>query len=140
MKRIKEYFNMVMGWIRSYVSPVFVVLLVASFVLWYLAKLSYTYTTEQNLTINIDGEKVRVCCVIEGIGSNLLGYRLNGEKTLRIPLKELKYRWSTDEETHGCIELNAQSLQDAIATRCSDIKIVSIKGTIPAIPFPQEDK
>ncbi len=140
MKRVKVFFNMVAGLIRSHVSPVFMVLLVASFVLWYLAKLNYTYTTEQNMTINVDGEKVRVCCVIEGLGSNLLGYRLNREKNLKIPLSELKYRWATNEEMQGCIELNPQSLQDAIATRCSDIKIVSIKGTIPTIQFPQSDK
>lgn len=34
-------------WMRRYVSPVFLALLVASFILWYLAKLTYMYTTEQ---------------------------------------------------------------------------------------------
>ena len=34
-------------WMHRYVSPVFLALLVASFILWYIAKLSYTYTTEQ---------------------------------------------------------------------------------------------
>ena len=33
------------GWLRRYISPVFLALLVASFILWYIAKLNYTYTT-----------------------------------------------------------------------------------------------
>ena len=46
------------GWLRRYVSPVFLALLVASFILWYIAKLNYTYTTEQPFTVNVDGERV----------------------------------------------------------------------------------
>ena len=41
------------GWLRRYVSPVFLALLVASFILWYIAKLNYTYTTEQPFTVNV---------------------------------------------------------------------------------------
>ena len=48
------------GWLRRYVSPVFLALLVASFILWYIAKLNYTYTTEQPFTVNVDGERFKV--------------------------------------------------------------------------------
>lgn len=130
----------VFGLAHRYVSSVFIMLLVASFVLWYLAKLNYTYTTEQTVTVSVDGEKVSVRCVVEGLGTNLLGYRINGDKHLSVPLSELKYNWSSDEELHGYIELNQQSLQDAIATRCSDIKVISIKGGVPPIPFPRKEK
>ncbi|MDE5637421.1 MAG: hypothetical protein K2I43_05300, partial [Alistipes sp.] len=92
------------------------------------------------VTVSVDGEKVSVLCVVEGLGTNLLGYRINGDKQLSVPLAELRYRWSSDEELHGHIELDQQSLQDAIATRCSDIKVISIKGGVPPIPFPQSDK
>ena len=51
------------GWLRRYVSPVFLALLVASFILWYIAKLNYTYTTEQPFTVNVDGERFKVSCV-----------------------------------------------------------------------------
>ena len=47
------------GWLRRYVSPVFLALLVASFILWYIAKLNYTYTTEQPFTVNVDGERFK---------------------------------------------------------------------------------
>ena len=39
---------------HRYVSPVFLALLVASFILWYIAKLSYTYTTEQTVRVSVD--------------------------------------------------------------------------------------
>ena len=48
------------GWLRRYISPVFLALLVASFILWYIAKLNYTYTTEQPFTVNVDGERFKV--------------------------------------------------------------------------------
>ena len=50
-------------WLHRYVSPVFLVMLVASFILWYIAKLSYTYTTEYVVSINTDGEKYKVACI-----------------------------------------------------------------------------
>lgn len=130
----------VFGLAHRYVSPVFIVLLVASFVLWYLAKLNYTYTTEQTVEVSVDGQKVSVCCIVEGLGTNLLGYRINGDKHLSVPLSELKYSRLSDEELPDYIELDRQSLHDAIATRCSDIKVISIKGGIPPIPFPRSDK
>ena len=71
---------------RRYVSPVFLALLVASFILWYIAKLSYTYTTEQTVRVSVDGQPFEVTCVVEGIGTNLFGYRVYMNKRLRIPL------------------------------------------------------
>ena len=45
---------------HRYVSPVFLALLVASFILWYIAKLSYTYTTEQTVRVSVDGQPFEV--------------------------------------------------------------------------------
>lgn len=122
-------------WMRRYVSPVFLALLAASFVLWYIAKLSYTYTTEQVVHVNVDGEPFEVTCVVEGVGTNLFGYRVYTGKTLRIPLSELKYKRSYEEGHEGRLILNPQSLQNAISVRISDIKIISV-GTIPEINTP----
>ena len=47
-------------WMHRYVSPVFLALLVASFILWYIAKLSYTYTTEQTVRVSVDGQPFEV--------------------------------------------------------------------------------
>ena len=82
---------------HRYVSPVFLALLVASFILWYIAKLSYTYTTEQTVRVSVDGQPFEVTCVVEGVGTNLFGYRVYMNKTLRIPLAELKTKRSYEE-------------------------------------------
>lgn len=123
-------------WMHRYVSPVFLALLIASFILWYIAKLSYTYTTEQTVRINVDGEPLEVACVVEGVGTNLFGYRVYMNKTLRIPLAELKYKRSHEEGHEGKLILDPQSLQSAISVRFSDIKVISI-GTVPEIDKPE---
>lgn len=124
-------------WLRRYVSPVFLALLVAAFVLWYIAKLSYAYTTEQVVHVDVDGEKFKVTCVVEGVGTNLFGYRVYMNKRLRIPLAELKYKRSCEEGHEEMLVLNPQSLQNAISVRFSDIKVVSI-GAVPEISYPEK--
>lgn len=124
-------------WLHRYVSPVFLALLVASFILWYIAKLSYTYTTEQTVRVNVDGEPFEVTCVVEGVGTNLFGYRVYMNKTLRIPLAELKYKRSHEEGHEGKIVIDPQSLQNAISLRVSDIKVISV-GTVPEIDKPAQ--
>lgn len=126
-------------WLRQYISPIFLALLVASFILWYIAKLSYTYTTEQTIRLNVDGEEFRVTCVVEGVGTNLFGYKAYMNKTLRIPLAELKYKVSREEGHEGRLILDPQSLQSAISVRFSDIKVISI-GAVPEIEAPKEKK
>ena len=141
MIRIRKFFGKMFRWVHGYVSSVFIVMLVASFVLWYLSKLNYTYTTEHDVLVNVDGESVDVRCVIEGLGTNLLGYKINRRTQLRVPLSELKYRRvrNEDDEQGGYhVEIDKQSLQDAIATRCSDIKIVSIKDSLLSMPLPKQ--
>ena len=139
MKRIRRIFDRIFRWAHGHVSAVFIVMLVASFVLWYLSKLNYTYTTEHDVRVTVDGETVDVRCVIEGLGTNLLGYKINRRTQLRVPLSELKYRRVRAEgEEQYHVEIDKQSLQDAIATRCSDIKIVSIKDSLLSMPLPKQ--
>lgn len=123
-------------WLRRYISPVFLALLVASFILWYITKLSYTYTTEQTVHLNVDGRQFEVACVVEGMGTNLFGYRVYMGKILRIPLSELKYKRSREEGHEDKLVLDPQSLQSAISLRISDIKIISI-GAVPEIEKPE---
>ena len=126
-------FESVKQWLLRYVSPVFVMMLVASFVLWYIAKLNYTYTTEQTVHINVDGEQFDVVCVVEGLGTNLFSRIVYMRNSLRIPLSDLHYSPSADEK--GYINIDPQSLQNAISVRISDIKVISI-GNIPPLPMP----
>lgn len=136
---------------RRYVSPAFVTLFCASFVLWYIVKLDHTYTAEYAVHVNIDGERLRVPCVVEGKGATLFGYRVYMQRQIRIPLSELKY--TVEEraaEPQGgdvvgeaapceryCI-LDPQSLHNAISVRVSDIKVISV-GNIPPLPMPEAD-
>lgn len=124
-------------WLRRYVSPVFLALLVASFILWYIAKLSYTYTTEQKVWVDVDGQVFDVTCTVEGVGTNLFGYRVYMDKKLRIPLSQLKYKRSREEGHEQKIVIDPQSLQNAIAVKFSDIKVNSI-GTVPEIDMPDK--
>ena len=67
MKRIVKLLNSCWAWlcrifqrthgvVRRYVSPAFVVMLAVSFTLWYISKLTYTYTTDFNIKVEIDGQ------------------------------------------------------------------------------------
>ena len=125
-------------WMHRYVSPVFLALLVASFILWYLAKLTYMYTTEQTIRLSIDGQPVEITCVVEGVGTNLFGYRVYMNKTLRIPLAELKTRRATGEGHEGKLVIDPQSLQNAISVHYSAGKVVAVRN-IPPIKLPVEE-
>ena len=59
---IKELYKQ----LRSYVSPTYVAMLFAAFVLWYIAKLGDTYTTDHEVVVVVDGERLNVDCVIRG--------------------------------------------------------------------------
>ncbi len=126
-------------WLHHYLSPAFLVMLTASFILWYIAKLSYTYTTDLDVDVKIGDSKFRVNCVVEGVGTNLFGYRLYKGGKVSIPLDELIYDHSVDESNFGRIVINPQSLQNAISVRYSDIKVVSV-GSIPMLDIPVDKK
>lgn len=122
-------------WMRRYVSPVFLALLVASFILWYLAKLTYMYTTEQTIRLSIDGQPVEITCVVEGVGTNLFGYRVYMNKTLRIPLAELKTRRATGEGHEGKLVIDrsrcSTRFRYASATSRSSPSVRSPRSTTP---------
>ena len=124
---LQRAIDSLLKWMHRYVSPVFLALLMASFILWYIAKLSYIYTTEQKV--------FDVTCTVEGVGTNLFGYQVYMNKTLRIPLSALKYKRSREEGHEGRIIIDPQSLQNAISVKFSDIKITSIDA-VPEIDFP----
>ena len=129
-------FDNLRQWLRKYISPVFVAMLVASFVLWYIAKLNYTSTTDNTAQVNADGAEFEGVCVIEGLGTNLFSRMVYMRNSLRIPLSELDYAPSPDEE--GYIVIDPQSLQNAISVHYSDVKVVAVRN-IPPIKLPVEE-
>lgn len=129
--------NKLMGWMRHYVSPVFLAFLVASFFLWYIAKLNYTYSTRQEVQVEIDGVPIEVTCVVEGVGTNLFRYSAYMDKKLKLSLKDLVYAECTEEGHEGKIRIDAKSLQSAIAVHLSDIKVLSVDA-VPEIDIPEK--
>lgn len=142
MKKIWDYFKKFLAVVRRYVSPVFIMLLVASFTLWYIAKLNYNYTTELNVKVRIGNQKFEVPCVVEGKGTNLFGYVISTSR-LNIPLEELEYtvicevtQLGDDTNNHEKLHLQSESLKNAISIRLSDINIRSVIS-IPDIDVPK---
>ena len=131
--------NKFLEWSKRSISPAFIAMFVAAFIMWYITKLNYTYTTDYNVRLNIDGEKIEVPCVIEGKGTNLFNYKFQLSKRLRIPLDELTYKAVPDEFGGTFLQIDPKSLQNAISVRVSDIKIVSL-GEIPMLSQPETEE
>ncbi len=148
---MKRFLALLKVWaqkLRNYISPVFLAMLAVSFTLWYISKLDYTYTTDFNIKVKVDGERVVVPCVVEGKGTNLFGYGFYQSRRVNIPLSELNYDIVEvpviNEE--GVVDTLAKeykvrispiSMQDAISVRFSDLKIVSV-GDFDDIPLSQK--
>ena len=90
-------------------------------------------------TVNVDGERFKVSCVVEGVGTNLFGYRVYMSKRLRIPLSELKFRSVKAEDGEKFLKIDSLSLHNAISVRLSDIKVISV-GSVPEIPDPRQQE
>ena len=144
---MKRLFALLRAWLqklRNYISPVFVAMLVISFSLWYISKLNYTYTTDFNIKVKVNGERVVVPCVVEGKGSNLVGYGFYASRRVNIPLSELNYdivEVPVDDEGMLSYEMKVRisplSMQDALSIRFSNLKIVSI-GDFNDIDIPKQ--
>ena len=133
---------------RKYISPVFLALLAVSFTLWYISKLNYTYTTDFNIKVKVEGERINVPCVVEGKGTNLFGYGFYQSRRANIPLSELQHEvvevpvftaeGVVDTLTKAYkVRISPVSMQDALSVRFSDLKIVSV-GNFDDIPLQQK--
>ncbi len=137
---MKRIFALLKTWaqkLRKYISPVFLALLAVSFTLWYISKLNYTYTTDFNIKVKVDGQRIVVPCVVEGKGTNLFGYGFYTSRRVNIPLSELNHEVVEVPVVNeqGVVDTLAKeykvrisplSMQDAISVRFSDLKIVSV--------------
>ena len=143
MRRFWESIKGLFARLKHYVSPVFIVLFVASFTLWYIAKLNYNYTTDLDVKIRIGNQRFEVSCVVEGKGTNLFGYVISTHR-LNIPLSELEYTVMREVTQIGAapsdkvrLHIQSESLKNAISVRLSDINIRSI-GDVPDIEAPKD--
>ncbi len=148
MKRLYALLKVGVQKLRNYISPIFLVLLGVSFTLWYISKLNYTYTTDLNIKVKVNGERIVVPCVVEGKGTTLFGYNFYASRRATIPLEELNYDVVEVPIVNGegvvdslakdyRLQISPISMQDAISVRFSDLKIVSV-GDFDDIPFHQK--
>ncbi len=123
-------------------SPVFLTMVLLSLVLWYLTKLSYTYTAQVPIEVEIEGNNFTVDCIAEGTGYKIVSYRFFHKGDIRLSLHDVQTtpsamgNGSLDQGRSGRrFTVNASSLQNAMSARISDIQIISV-GEIPEISIP----
>lgn len=110
--------------IKKYLSPVFLVMLLIAFGLWYIKKLSYTYTTDIPITVSVMGQNLKTRCMAEGTGYNLFAYRhLLSTKVL---LDEEDLLPSPGVTGSDVYIIDMFALQNAISVKLSDLRIISV--------------
>ena len=117
------------------VTPLFLVMLGLSLILWYTSKLQYSYTAEVPVVVSVEGERHRVTCVVQGSGHNILSTRYFKRKPIK--LKRSDVVLTPVEGVEGAWEVSPESLLNAISIRNADIKIVSV-GKMPYLTFDEE--
>ncbi|MBR5132837.1 MAG: hypothetical protein IKV29_01880 [Alistipes sp.] len=132
MSKFVDGFKKVLG----YISPVYVAMFFAAFVLWYITKLGEVYTTDHQVVVVVDGEELEVDCTIRGKGTNLIGYTLFSKtEVFDIPSTELTFDMeSIAEDGTPMHHIATMSLQQAIAARMSGVEVISV-GSIPPIRY-----
>ena len=137
MGKIKSLFKRLAG----YISPVYVTMLVAAFILWYITKLGETYTTDEQVTVVIDGQEYEVDCTIRGKGTNLINYTMKSKKSsFTILSTELSFdKEEVNEDGDLMRHISAVSLQQALSARMIDGDIITL-GVVPTIIVEAEDK
>lgn len=119
--------------VREALSPTFLVIFLASALLWYTTKLSSEYTAEMPLTIRIDGQKYRLTAIVSGRGSTILAQRMSLKRKLNLTLEELSPRPSRG--ILGALTIAPPSLQNAINGKMSDdLRVVQIVDAPEFIP------
>lgn len=127
-----ENFSKVLGFLRRYISPAYIMMLVAAFVLWYATKLGDNYTTDHEVTVVVDGVPHTIDCTIRGKGIDLIGYTMSSRRSsFYISSSELTYE-NEIRAGEGVVlrHLSTVSLQQALAARMSDIEVIAV-GSIP---------
>lgn len=135
MNKIKSFFSR----LRGAISPAYVTMLVAAFILWYITKLGDTYTTDHEVAVVVDGDEFEVDCTIRGKGTNLINYTFSSRRSsFTIPSSELTFdKAVVDDEGVTHKHVSTLSLQQALAARMSDIEVVSV-GSVPALVSNEE--
>lgn len=104
-------------------SPSFLVMLVLAFLLWFVTKLGYVYTVEMPVTINLDGNRFEITCIVEGNGRHLMKYKAKRRHYLELTPDEVKL---SAPDALGFSSVDKTSLLSALSHYYSDVRIVSV--------------
>ncbi len=125
--------------VQQALSPAFLIILLGSFLLWYMTKLSHDYNNvEMPLNVRIDGQRYRVTAVVNGRGSVLMAQRLALKGKINLKMDELTARKS--KENPDALTITPASLQRAIDAKTSEIKVTQIVDAPDFIPAPEPEK
>ena len=125
MDKIKRFLKR----IASYITPGYVAMVFAAFVLWYITKLGESYTTEHEVTVVVDGSEYNVGCTIHGKGTNLIFYTfIDRNSRFNIPSEELTLEKTHDQEDGTTYtQITPASLHQALRARMHDVDVVAVK-------------
>lgn len=130
MERIKSFLRRII----SYITPGYVAMVVAAFVLWYITKLGENYTTDHDVVVVIEGKSYDVDCTIRGKGTNLISYTLsNRRNNFVVSPAELSFdKEVTDDNGRTYRHVTSVSLQQALNARMNDIDVIAV-GAVPMV-------
>jgi hypothetical protein len=130
MESLKNLFQ----WLRKWVSPVYIAMLFAAFVLWYITKLGDSYTTDHEVTVVIDGTEYNVDCTIRGKGTDLIHYTISSSRSrFTIPMNDLTLDNPMEDESGvSYAHVTAESMKLALASRMDNIDVISV-GKMPKV-------
>lgn len=112
------------GAIRKRITPAFLVTLVLALIFWYSGKLQYTYTTTIPFTVEIEGDRVRTTCMVEGTGHNLLSARYFKRRVVK--LQRFDVELLSVDGVSNTYEISPTSLQNILSVRNPNLKILSV--------------
>jgi hypothetical protein len=123
-KKILDKGKEVYSRVKRRITPAFLVMVALSFIFWYSGKLQYTYTAEIPVTVEIEGERVRTTCVVEGTGHNIISARYFKRKTIKLQRSEVELL--PIDGVSNTYEISPTSLQNIISVRNSSLKVLSV--------------
>ena len=119
---------------RRLSNPVFFMLLGLSLILWYVTKLSHSYTADINIPVRIDSVYYSVRCQVEGSGYQILLHKIAPRKNgVFISSDNIAVTPSTTAS--GLYDISPFWLQNTISSQITDLKIKSVAAPVE-IEFP----
>lgn len=112
------------GDVKKRITPAFLITLAMALIFWYSGKLGYTYTTEMPVSVEVEGQRVRTTCMVEGTGHNILSARYFKRRTVKLQRSEVEL--IPVDSVANTYEISPSSLQNALSVRNSSLKIISV--------------